>query len=394
MNQSETPSRKDEGNQEQSTKWSRSASIIFNAKIRNISDPNGEREAEINRIAKSMARAQHAGNDARYRSLRLRLVEKCMRFFFVVGQNVSTFDDNGTHFGGFVQINDLFLQVLQEQIEHYRFESTTPFTHSLRARFKSRRSDAARKQTREDEAFGGGEGREPIRLEDTVRKNDDGSTTLENYIGEEEDFSHLYNDPSWEEEDARQALTTEEAIEESGSQAENSSAEQRAAQSEIAEDKLLVEILSLIVGFYESTGRKSNEERKQYTRMFFSETLTKTTKLRGEGELAPLIRHEKSLFDSVELPFQDYYTLSRCRTIRELWDVGFIDGIKEVRTPNDDPDSPFVTPNFKWRIPAKVYIAYMNTQGKSVSDAAISYQRSHYEKLLSALDPREKKTNQ
>ena len=188
------------------------------------------------------------------------------------------------------------------------------------------------------------------------------------------------------EEDSREIVDATNALEEEGAIAGVGDNEAFALRADAIDNAILLKTISLISGFLGKSGRAANDTRKLYTRMFFSETLTRVTKVSTEGELAPLQKNEKELLGAVELPFQDTYTAEDCRTIMELWSVDFAEGVPPIRRPlNDRVDKLDESPDYSWTLPATVFISYLKLQGMAASNALVSQQRSHYDELMHAL---------
>ena len=370
-------------------KSSPSATVVYSRKIRNINDPDGLLEEEINKLARRLSRAKSSGSVAQQLSLKERLVTKCMRYFYVTGLNVSVRDDGVTHEGSYAQVDEIFIETLVGVIDGYD-ASKGVFTHMVRFIYSRKVDDAAYKAAREDTAFGGSDESAPISLDAQARKNDDDSTTVGDLISSHDDSGECesYAGDCWVEIDEREVVNAIDALEESGALSGAEAANCFDDKTEAIDDMILLKTISLITGFLEKSGRAANDTRKLYTRMFFSETLTRMTKVRTEGELEPLRRREKGLFGAVELPFQDSYTVMQCRTIVQLWESEFVDGVPKVGRPyRDESSSRDESPDYSWTLPGAVFVSYLASIGKPASDPLVSQQRSHYEKLLKALRP-------
>ena len=330
-----------------------SADLIHSHKIRNVSDPDGAREAEINKLAKKVARLNPERDAARILFLREKLVSSAMAFFFVTGDNVETREDGVTHQGHYAQVDELFIDVLMKVLSSYDPDKGL-FTHMLKNRYKYARLDAAMAAAAEDTALGGSEEGSPLSLDEKAWRDGDGSTTIADIAGAEP--PRVFD-----------------------------------GDDDLADEALLLNVISLITGFLGKSGKAANETRKLYTKMFFSETLTRIVKTRGEGELGGLERQQKGLFNAVEIGFQDSYTASPCRSIHELWLASLVEGIPSVSVIlNDDPRKDDRPQDYSWTLPASVFIAYLKGLGKAASDQLVSQQRSHYEELLDSLSVRRK----
>ncbi len=378
-------------------KSSPSANMIYSRKIHNINDPNGVTENEINKLARKMVRARLSGSDAQQLALKEKLVTKCMKFFFITGQNVASRSDGVKHEGDYAQVDGIFIEALIKAADNYDASKGT-FTHMLRFVYSRKVQDAAYKAAREDTVFGGGDDSAPISLDASARRNGDGSTTVGDLISFPEYVDDL-DSPSeeakgydtsigsyWDDADEQEIVSAVDMLEEAGSLKGYDIESHLENCADAIDDVILLKTISLITSFLGKSGRSANDARKLYTRMFFSETLTRITKIRVEGELEPLSRREKMLFGTVELPFQDSYTIMKCRTILQLWETGFVDIVPDVRrTYNDDPSKNDVDSDYGWTLPGTVFISYLESIGRPASAPLISQQRSHYQKLLQAL---------
>ena len=359
-------------------KSSPSASLIYSRTIHNINDPDGSLEKEINRIAKKLSRAIAQSNTAQILSLQERLVAKCMRFFYVTGVNVSGGMDFEEYEESATQVDELFVDALLRSVKTYDSDKGL-FTHMLRNKYKFMRTDAAYAAAKEDTRFGGSTESSPISLQARARKNDDDSTTIEETTGEYDHHENTENP-----DDALDYLEAYEALEESG-KLEGSGVEREPDNANDAIDEaILLKTLALINGFMEKTGKAANQTRKLYTRLFFTEMLTRVVKVRTEGELFPLQRQERNLFGAAELPFQDSYTQQACRSVPQLWVAEFIEEVPPVMHFTDDG---FSEPDYGWRLPQSVYISYLTGLGMQASAPLISQQRGHYAELIGSLTP-------
>ena len=344
-----------------------SADLIHSHKIRSVDDPGGTREAEINKLAKRLARLNPEKDSARILFLREKLVSSAMSFFYVTGDNVETREDGITHQGHYTQVDELFIDVLMKVVDAYDPEKGL-FTHMLRNRYRYARLDAAIAAAAEDTVLGGGEEGSPLSLDENAWRGGDSSTTVADIAGAKLPFVN------------------------GGALVDRSSSPQAAfliegeSNDDLADEALLLNVISLITGFLGKSGKAANETRKLYTKMFFSETLTRIVKTRGEGELGGLERQRKGLFNAVEIGFQDSYTQTPCRTILQLWRTGFVEGVPAISMVfNDDPRKEDLPQDYSWTLPASIFIAYLKGLGKAASDQLVSQQRGHYERLLESL---------
>lgn len=373
-------------------KTSPAANEYYSRKIRTVSDPDGSKEAEINRIAKRLCRARASGSVSQELTLKGRLVEKCMRFYYVIGDNVADFGDGILHEGHYAHVDEIFIDALLYCVG--RYDAIEPFTHMLANKFANLRATSAYNAAREDSVYGGSKTSAPIYLDALIRQNDDKTTTVGDMVrvyDSEEYVEAVSEEESRQaEEDLRVIVDAVDALEKEDCLLDKEVSDVLVCQNDdFKDDAILVKTLSLITGFLGKSGKAANDTRKLYTRMFFSETLTRITKLRTEGELAPFARQERCLFGAVELPFQDSYTIEPCRTIVQLWMAEFVNGIRSPRRLMTDKDDRVEkTFNYDWTLPGIVYIKYLKSIGMAASDALVSQQRAHYEELLSALRTR------
>lgn len=336
-------------------KSSPAAELLYSHKIRNINDPGGALEEEINKTAKRLCRAKAAGNVSRQLVMRQKLASKCMSFFYVTGVNVSACNGSMEREGQCSQFDDIFIDTLMQVIDTYDANKGS-FTHMLRMKYAHKRTDAAYAAAKEDTQFGGGNTSAPLSLDAALRQDDDGSSAVVDVI------------PGCA----------------SAAQAEDAAEERDLSGS--AHLIIMLKTVSLISEFLGKTGRAANDTRKLYTKMFFSETLTRVTKLHAEHELAELEQQERIFFKAVEILFQDSYTVDKCRTIKQLWQTEFVEGVRAIERPfSGDTSRPGASPDYGWHLPAKVYISYLQSIGESSSNASVSQQRSRYQELLKEL---------
>ena len=374
-------------------KTSPAANEFYSRKILTVDGFGGAKEDEINRIAKRLLRARAAGSVSQELALKGKLVEKCMRFYYTTGDNVGVRDDGVLHEGSYAQIDDCFIDALMYTVERYD-ASRGLFTHMFTNQYVYTCRTKAYDAARGDSALGGSKVSAPILLDAPVRENDDKTTTVGDLVKvyDDEGYDQVVSEgeSSREDEDLRKTIDAVDALEQEDRLLDKEVDEVVIRQDDDSvDDVILVKTLSLITGFLGKTGKAANDTRKLYTRMFFSETLTRVTKLRTEGELAPLVRQEKGLFGAAELPFLDTYTIEPCRTIVKLWSVDFVEGVPLARKPSasagERVESTF---NYGWTLPGSVFVAYLKSLGKAASDQLVSQQRSHYEELLGALRAR------
>ena len=132
--------------------------------------------------------------------------------------------------------------------------------------------------------------------------------------------------------------------------------------------------LALIIAFLDHAPDKRDytDDRKLYTKLFFTEAITRLVKTRDdEDECEPFERHEREIMTSMELPFQDSYMADLCRTILEIWRTDL------------KPEYGVVEPgNYAWRLGNPVFQHYLETAyNKTVSGAAITQQRGNFKRF-------------
>jgi len=347
-----------------------SADLIHSHKIKSVDDPGGTREAEINKLAKRLARLNSERDSARILFLREKLVSSAMSFFYVTGDNVETREDGVTHQGHYSQVDELFVDVLMKVVDAYDPEKGL-FTHMLKNRYRYARLDAAMAAAAEDTALGGSKEGSPLSLDEKAWRDGDGSATVA-------DTKH----PNI----ATNAIIADDILLDDDLSSKALSLIGDKSRDDLTDEALLLKVISLITGFLGKSGKAANETRKLYTKMFFSETLTRVVKTRGEGELGGLERQQKGLFNAVEIGFQDSYTQTPCRTILQLWRTGFVEGVPAITLVfNDDPRKEDLPQDYSWTLPASIFVSYLKGLGKAASDQLVSQQRGHYEKLLESL---------
>ena len=344
------------------------ANEFHSHKLHDNGDPKAEEEINALAIklvlAKKRAARAPERDSARVLFLKEKLISKAMVFFSVMGDNIQVRDDGILHEGHYAQVDDNLVDALLFCVDNYK-STDGEFAHYLRSKFKYKRLDAAGKAAKEDTDFGGGETGSWRSLEEKISQSSESSSVLGDITGA--GFSR-------DDENVRDTVV-DEGLEGYASEDAFTESEIGRQRDDLAEELFLVKTLSLIAKTMGKTGKKANETRKLYTKMFFSETLTSMVKTRGKGELKGFIRQEKNLFKAVELPFQDTYTLDACRTIIGLWKTGFIEGIPPVK-------------KGYWKLPAKVFISYLEGLGKPASDALVSQQRKNYDDMLGPLMPK------
>lgn len=346
-----------------------SADLIYNKKLHNVPDSDGALEREINRIAKRYATLSREKDLARWLSLRERLVSKCFNFFYVSGPNVSVREDGVKHLGSYAQVDELFQDAILKVLDRYD-ASKWQFTHMLRRQFANTRFGAAYEAAKYDTRYGGGKDGEPISLQDDSWSAGDGGVSVDQRLGQEDgELQRLLNG------DAPASSSENRVTPMAG--VDNLTADEK------AEELILLELLNLVAAFLGKTGKSANQTRKTYTCMFFSETLAKAVKTRTRGELGAFSAQEKRLFRVANLSFQDTYTCVPCRTIAELHEVEFVEGVPPLGPAlRNDAGKWIELPNFKWAVPASFYIGYLESIGMHSSGPLVSQQRKKYEQLL------------
>lgn len=148
----------------------------------------------------------------------------------------------------------------------------------------------------------------------------------------------------------------------------------------------IVELLTLVTDFIENINDSRLSTQRTYTRLFFTETIARVTKIQDtESDCDPLCSHQTGIFKAMEVPFLDAFMLEKCRTILEIWHSPVKAGVTSDNRPDPVPSEPFPT---KWRLSGRTYITYLeNIRGEKSTNAKVSQQREHYEKLIGSIFP-------
>ena len=291
---------------------------------------NSAMEGRIDRTAKRMMAAKSKGDTERYESCKNNLVSLCYKYFIITGVDVRC------------GVDDLFNDVIVRCIE--KFDSSKgSFTRYVRNSYANRRKDLGKKQHKYAEH----------ELADTYT-DDDG------------------NEQQHDDEDTN-IYAEYEAVE-----VNTKELEKRTAQ-------LLIQLLALITDFRNNIADTRLERQRQFTPLFFTETVVRMTKDQpDEEECAPLTQNETALFKTMEIPFLDTFMQEICRTIIAIYLSAFKEGVPyQNRIEAAQAGNAQYTP---WQLPASFYKEYVaRAWGRTISDAIVSQQRAHYESLVSKL---------
>lgn len=131
-----------------------------------------------------------------------------------------------------------------------------------------------------------------------------------------------------------------------------------------------------ILEFLNHQGKKYNDTRKLYYRVFYSERLLNFIKS-GQDEYNPNW-YPEHILDAYLFKFSDYLLLDKCRTILEIYN-------SNLRTYNEllnDNNNNII----KFPLSAKILINYFNTvEQKKTSNANISQFKKDFDELLGNL---------
>lgn len=284
-------------------------------------------EDKINRTARRMKQACQKGDAARALSLRERVATLSLKCFSVHGGNASD------------GVDDVLLDVIMNLLDKFDPEKSD-FTHAVRFYYKKRVQDLGKSQANAAK-----------RQQDLVYEDSDGKEQMHDCA------------------DGR----AEGAF--AASEAEPGDENEAAAAT-------LLELLSLVTAFVSKTSDARFAVRRQFTPLFFTETVVRMTKDQpNESDCKPLCRHEKSLFKAMEVPFLDTFMLELCRCVVDIWRSGFKDGVKYLNRIQDAQDGSAAYS--AWALPAVFFKSYCaENWGSAVEDATISQQRKHYEGLV------------
>lgn len=289
-----------------------------------------ELEDRLNRKAKMVKRLCGQADSERARLLTIDVTSLLFQVFRVEGPGVQ---------GG---CDDTFLKLSQSALNAYDLAAGIPFSHFFRYLYSRRKRDA-------------------VTVSDQFN-HDANSIEAIGELSKDGRFEWGSFD-EWDEsgyvEDNLEALP----------------AEQVARHDDAAMGKAFASFLALIIGFLDHAVDKRDHtlDKKLYTRIFFTESITRLVKTRVlEEECKPFEDCEHEVFSSLELPLQDEYMAAICRTIKDIWLSNLREGYGCVDYNHRS-----------WRLTNSVIIDYYEqASGKAVSAQAISQQRGNYRKLI------------
>lgn len=147
----------------------------------------------------------------------------------------------------------------------------------------------------------------------------------------------------------------------------------------VYEDADMCELISLFISLTQNlSGRKDNESKKFYFRLFGTENITGAIHLSSDDN-AVMRKHERDIFSAMQKSFLDYYMLKECDTIREIRHCRMKQRKEVEKNSNDEREVEIPFSN-------KLYLAYFDRiEGKQIVDSTISNQRNDYERMLKAL---------
>lgn len=145
-------------------------------------------------------------------------------------------------------------------------------------------------------------------------------------------------------------------------------------ESAIGFDGLFAELTSLVLNFAErQNGRKYNENRRMWHRLFYTEDMTQVMK-----EHTFRFLHERDIFSAMDTAYLDYYMTCVCRSGQAVQQTPLKPYGQVV--PSRSETAPVPLP-----IPGDVSLAYLQTKGVSVGNSARSQQKNYYEMEKSAI---------
>ena len=383
---------------------------VFGRTIHDTGDTR--KELRINRKGREYARLDDAADAARKKALRFEIMSLCYEFFFIAG-----LDNNGTRAVGKTLHDEIFYDVVEEALNKYR-SAETPLTHYIRYLYPRRVLDAGDKVRREQDRLQSFDVmRERGDRNDDTTEFDDSNldivATMEAFKGAalaegiSIDSREVTSDVDEEMIDDLDELegddtdTQDETVEPPQQSSEEPNAGANGKGNSLAAKTAVnpaftgeqddytvryVRLLGTMIDFLaRETGRDANPVRKMFFRLFFAETVTKVVKAEQAPEdLAPLAAHRRATFRTMEPEFLDTFTTTICRDFPKLWATGIADGVsnRALVGANAGEGEDYST----WHLLAQVFIDFIaKTEGKRVSNAAVSENRKFYQELLSQI---------
>lgn len=295
-------------------------------------------ENRINIRAKRMCRARKQGNDALVLKYREDIAIMCLNYFYIV----SDFE--------VIENDGVLIDTLNLLLDRYDPESG-PFTWSVRFYFAHRTIDEGNKMRRQYER------------EQTIHADSD-----------DDKGSGLITAAELKQDN--RAQTEFEAIAE----------KLDGSSSRKAVEAIVVELVSLVIAFRENVKDARLATRREYTPLFFTELIVRICKEQDDSaELAPMQKHEASIFKAMEIPFLDFFMSDICRCILAIWGTDIKEAylLYENRLEDVQKGSSVYR---AFTLPALAYKRYLKeSRGKTVQDATISQQRAAFNKLMATL---------
>ena len=123
-------------------------------------------------------------------------------------------------------------------------------------------------------------------------------------------------------------------------------------------------------------GKANNPTKINYYKMFYTDGISSVMGgIRSREEYDAYYQHERGLFESMKLPFLDYYMKDICSNVAEIINSGRKTH-SELLGGNDQKELGFP-------LPAKVLIQYLSEkENTKVSDAAVSQQKDAYQTFM------------
>lgn len=295
-------------------------------------------ENRINIRAKRMCRARKQGNEAQALKYREDVAIMCLNYFYIVSE------------GEYIGTDQVLIDTLNRLLDEYDPESG-PFTFGLRYYFAHRTIDEGRKMHRQ------------YSREQTILANED--------------------------EDKGSGLITEaENKQDSHTETEFEIVDRKLSKSSsrMMMEAIVAELVSLVISFRENVKDARLATRREYTPLFFTELIVRICKEQDNAaELAPIQKHEVSIFKAMEIPFLDFFMSEICRCILAIWQTDIKQDylLYENRLDDAQRNSSMYR---AFALPAAAFKSYLKeSRDKTVSDATISQQRTAFNKLMATL---------
>lgn len=299
-------------------------------------------EMRLNRKARMYKRLDPVNDGEVARKLKAEVVELLLKVFYVRGIGVS---------GG---IDETFASIMSDSLDKYDPSIGIPYSGFVRFLHDRRKRNPL---TKEDQ----------FNYDMLVRYGSDFEA------GDREELDGLSSKRPHPEEWGLGDAASGDA-----SAAEDMSEVGVAQAEDAAMEAVFLNMLTLVVAFLEHAEDKRDftPRKKLYTRMFFTESVTRLVKSRTMfEECRPFQKHERDTFSTMELPFQDMYMAGLCRTICDIWQTALKDGFGSISAGAAT-----------WKLPADTFRDYVFAiEGEMISRPVVSEQRNNYKKLQSQL---------